>query len=57
MLKKIKKKFQQYINRVQALVALEKSYLFYMLSNGDDFYMKVIALDEICDFLVLSFLI
>jgi hypothetical protein len=35
--------FQQYINRVQALAGLEKSYLSYMVSNGDTF-MKVAGL-------------
>jgi hypothetical protein len=49
--------FQQYINRVQMLVALEKSYLSYIVSNKDNFYIKVVALDEIYNFLVLRFLI
>ena len=33
----------QYINCVQTIVALEKSYVSYMVSNGDTFYMKVVA--------------
>jgi hypothetical protein len=49
--------FQQYIKRVQVLVTLEKSYLSYMMSNGDIFYMEVIALDGIYKFIVLSFFI
>jgi hypothetical protein len=56
MLKKIKK-IQQYIKRVQVLVNLEKSYLSYIVSNEDAFYMKIAALDEVYNFLVLSFLI
>ena len=36
MFKKIKQS-QWYINRVQALVALKKSYLPYIVSNGDNF--------------------
>jgi hypothetical protein len=47
MLKKNNIKFQHRINRVQAHVVLEKSYLSYMISNGDNFYMKVIALGGI----------
>jgi hypothetical protein len=35
----------------------QKLYLFHMNSDKDDFYIKTIALDEIYDFLVLSFLI
>jgi hypothetical protein len=46
---------QHYINCIQALVVLEKSYLPCMVSNGDTFYMKVIALDGIYKFIVLSF--
>jgi hypothetical protein len=57
MLKKIKQFFLQYINRVQALIALEKSYISYILTNRDIFYIKVIALNGIYKFLVLSFLI
>jgi hypothetical protein len=33
----------------------QKLYLFYMISDEDDFYMKNVALDEIYNFLVLSF--
>jgi len=44
-----------YINHERVLDALEKSYLSYMVSNEDAFYMKVVALDEIYNFLVLSF--
>jgi hypothetical protein len=33
----------------------QKLYLFRMISDEDNFYIKIIALDEIYDFLVLSF--
>ena len=36
--------FQQYINHIQAVIALEQSYLSYMVSNGDTFYVKVVGL-------------
>jgi len=36
---------------------LEKLYIFYMISDEDDFYMKIVALDEIYNFLVLRFLV
>ena len=36
---------------------LEKLYLFHTISDEDDFYMKIIALDEIYNFLVLGFII
>jgi hypothetical protein len=39
------------------LSVFEKSYLSYMVSNGDTFYMKVIALDEIYKFIFLGFCI
>jgi len=35
---------------------LEKLYLFQTISNEDDFYIKIIALDEIYNFIVFSFL-
>jgi hypothetical protein len=35
----------------------QKLYLFHMISDEDDFYMKNVVLDEIYNFLVLSFLI
>jgi hypothetical protein len=35
----------------------QKLYLFHMISDEDDFYMKNVALDEIYNFLVFSFLI
>jgi hypothetical protein len=38
-------------------LSLEKLYLFHTNSDGDDFYMKIIALNEIYNFLVLSFFI
>jgi multisubunit Na+/H+ antiporter MnhF subunit len=57
MFKKNNIKFQHRINRVQAFVALKKSYCSYMVPNGDTFYMKVVALDEIYNFLVLGFCI
>jgi len=37
------------------LIALEKSYLSYMGSNGDTLYIKIVVLDEIYNVLVLSF--
>jgi phage/plasmid primase-like uncharacterized protein len=55
MLKKNNIKFQHHINRVQALVILEKSYVSCIVSNGDTFYMKVIDLDGVYKFIVLSF--
>ena len=36
---------------------LEKLYLFHMISDEDDLYMKIIDLDEIYNFIVLSFFI
>jgi hypothetical protein len=36
---------------------LEKLYLFHTISDEDDLYMKIIALDEIYNFLVFSFFI
>jgi hypothetical protein len=33
----------------------QKLYLFHMISDEDDFYIKNVALDEIYNFLVLSF--
>jgi hypothetical protein len=33
----------------------QKLYLFHMILDEDDFYMKNVALDEIYSFLVLSF--
>jgi hypothetical protein len=44
--------FQLYINRVQVLVTLEKIYLSYIVSNGDTFYIKVIAFDGIYNFIL-----
>jgi hypothetical protein len=55
MLKKNNIKFQHCINRVQALVVLDKSYLSYIVLNGDTFYTKVIALGGIYKFTVLGF--
>jgi hypothetical protein len=40
-----------------AFVALEKEYRFYMVSNEDTFYIKFVALSEICNFIVLCFYI
>ena len=37
--------------------ALEKLYIFQTFSDEDDFYMKIVALDEIYNFLVFSFFI
>jgi hypothetical protein len=45
------------LQRVPGLVALEKSYLSYMVSDKDTLYMKIVFLDQICKFLVLSFII
>jgi hypothetical protein len=47
MVKKDNTRFWQHINRVQVIVALEKSYLSCMVSNGDTFCTKVAALNEI----------
>ena len=55
MFRKNNIKFQHHIKRVQALVALEKSYLFCTVLNEDTFYIKVVALDWIYNFIVLSF--
>jgi hypothetical protein len=38
------------------LVTLEKLYLSYTISNKDNFYIKVVARNEIYKFIVLSFL-
>jgi hypothetical protein len=57
MLKKNNIKFEHCIDHVQAFVVLEKSYLSYMVLNGDTFYMKVIVLGGIYKFIVLSFFI
>ena len=38
-------------------LTLEKSYLFHTNSDGDDFYTKIVALNEIYNFIVLSFFI
>jgi hypothetical protein len=43
--------------RQQLNLILEKSYLFHMTFDEDDSYMKIVALDEIYNFLVLSFVI
>jgi hypothetical protein len=48
-------KFQDRINRIQVLVVLKKSYLSYMILNGDIFNMKVIALNGVYKFVDLSF--
>ena len=37
--------------------ALEKLYFFHTISNEDDLYMKIIALNKIYNFLVLRFFI
>jgi hypothetical protein len=55
MLNKNSIKFQYHINRVHALIILEKSHLSYMVS--DSFYVKVIALGEIYKFISLDFFI
>jgi hypothetical protein len=34
------------------LVALKKLYLSYMMSNGDTFYMKIVAIDGIYNFIL-----
>jgi hypothetical protein len=57
MLKKNNIKFQHHINHVHALIVLDKSYLSYMVSNGDIFYMKIIALGGIYKFIVFGFCI
>jgi len=50
-------KFQQHINRVLGLVVLTKPYLSCMSSDKDTLYMKIVAIDEIYEFLDLSFVI
>jgi hypothetical protein len=56
----VEPKYQSGIFLFQGTVAIiskifQKLYLFYMISDEDDFYMKNVALDEIYNFLVLSF--
>jgi hypothetical protein len=53
---KININFQQFISHISELVALEKSYLSWMVSDKDALYIKVVTLDEIYNFLVLSFI-
>jgi hypothetical protein len=38
-------------------LTIEKLYIFYTNSNEDDFYIKIIAPDEIYNFIVWSFFI
>jgi len=40
-----------------ASVNFKKSYLFHATSDEDDFYMKIVALNEIFSFIVSRFLI
>jgi len=49
--------FQQHINQCTKTCLRRKSYLSYIVSNKDLFYTKIISLDEIYNFLVLSFFI
>jgi hypothetical protein len=53
---KININFQWYISHISELVALEKSYLSWMVPDKDTLYIKIITLDEIYNFLVLSFI-
>jgi len=48
-------KFQNHINRVQALIVLKKSYISYVMRNIVTFYTQVVDLNEIYKFIVLSF--
>jgi hypothetical protein len=48
-------KFWQHINHVSGHVDLEKLYLSCMTSNKDTLYMKIVDLEELYEFLVLSF--
>jgi hypothetical protein len=41
--------------REKRSLTLEKLYFFHTISDKDDFYMKIIAFDEIYNFLVFSF--
>jgi hypothetical protein len=50
-------KFQQDINRAPVLVASPKLYFSWKVSNEDTFYVKIVAVDEICKFLVFKFFI
>jgi hypothetical protein len=54
---KINIKFQHHINCALALAALEKSYVSYAVSNVDIFNIKVVAVNETYNFIVLSFFI
>jgi hypothetical protein len=49
--------FQEHNYHALLIVVLEKQYLFCMVSNEDTFDIKVIALNEIYNFMVLSFYI
>jgi hypothetical protein len=53
---KININFQQFISHISEPVALEKSYLSWMVSDKDTLYIKIVTLDEIYNFLVLSFI-
>jgi hypothetical protein len=50
-------RFQHHINRVSGFVVLEKLYLSCMVSNKDNLYTKIVALNGIYKFLVLGFVI
>jgi len=41
--------------RTSGRLNFNKSYLFHISSDGDDFYMTIVATDEIYNFSVLSF--
>ena len=50
-------KFQHHINRVKAFFAFKNSYLFCTVANKDTFYIKVVSIHEIYNFVVLSYFI
>jgi hypothetical protein len=56
MLKKIKQVFSSILITYKRLSSY-KSYLSYMVSNGDTFYIKVVVLGGIYKFVVSSFFI
>jgi len=49
--------FYDHNNRVLVLVDYKNNILYCMLSNEDTFYIKVVALNEIYDFIVFGFYI
>jgi len=50
-------KHKYYFVRGNTLKIIKKSYLLYITLYEDDIYMKIVALDEIYNFVILSFFI